>query len=58
MGRLSPAGTGLPMYKKLGIKSDMEETPQTQDGRLEEIASEPLPKGKIVEKMLDKEDPS
>jgi DNA-directed RNA polymerase subunit beta' len=40
MGRLIPAGTGLPMYKKLGIKSAVEGPQQMQESKLGEIASE------------------
>jgi DNA-directed RNA polymerase subunit beta' len=43
MGRLIPAGTGLPMYKKLGIKSAVEGPQQMQESKLGEIASETFP---------------
>ena len=56
MGRLIPAGTGLPMYKKLGIKLAMQESQNMQESQFEEIASEPLHNEKIVEKMLDNND--
>jgi len=56
MGRLIPAGTGLPMYKKLGIKSGMEGLSQTQEGQAEEIASRSMPDENNSEKMLDNSD--
>jgi DNA-directed RNA polymerase subunit beta' len=48
MGRLIPAGTGLPMYKKLGIKTEAQALSLKED--------EPggsLPDEKINEKLLD-----
>jgi len=44
MGRLIPAGTGLPMYKKLGIETTGEEL-----ARLEALP----PDENISEKVLD-----
>ncbi|MDQ1278002.1 MAG: DNA-directed polymerase subunit beta, partial [Thermodesulfobacteriota bacterium] len=44
MGRLIPAGTGLPMYRKLGIKTLPEDTGILEDRDLEGI---------LDEKMLD-----
>ena len=48
MGRLIPAGTGLPMYKKLGIKTFTEETslPADEQGEI-------FPDEKNNEKLLD-----
>ncbi|MDP1989780.1 MAG: DNA-directed RNA polymerase subunit beta' [Syntrophales bacterium] len=48
MGRLIPAGTGLPMYKKLGIKTFAEETslPGDEQGEI-------FPDEKNNEKLLD-----
>jgi len=40
MGRLIPAGTGLPMYKKLGIKIEKSEDSMSENKQ-------------IVEKSLD-----
>ena len=50
MGRLIPAGTGLPMYKKLGIKTVAEEIslPGDEQGEI-------LPNEKNSEKLLDME---
>jgi DNA-directed RNA polymerase subunit beta' len=48
MGRLIPAGTGLAMYKKLGIKTVGEELPPLDEDRLELPADE-----KSNEKVLD-----
>ena len=48
MGRLIPAGTGLPMYKKLGI-SAMDDGCALQEGEQPEL---PMPE-KISEKILD-----
>jgi DNA-directed RNA polymerase subunit beta' len=48
MGRLIPAGTGLPMYKKLGIKTAVEEPSSLEDEPVES-----LPDEKINEKLLD-----
>ena len=48
MGRLIPAGTGLPMYKKLGIKSAVEGPQQMQENKLGEMASEPFANEKIL----------
>jgi DNA-directed RNA polymerase subunit beta' len=48
MGRLIPAGTGLPMYKKLGIKTFTEEPslPADEQGEI-------FPDEKNNEKLLD-----
>jgi len=48
MGRLIPAGTGLPMYKKLGI-----ETAGEEPARLEALPPELPPDENISEKVLD-----
>ena len=48
MGRLIPAGTGLPMYKKLGIKTVAEEMLLLEDEQ-----AEILPDEKNNEKVLD-----
>jgi DNA-directed RNA polymerase subunit beta' len=48
MGRLIPAGTGLTMYKKLGIKAVAEALPPLDEDRLELPADE-----KSDEKVLD-----
>jgi DNA-directed RNA polymerase subunit beta' len=48
MGRLIPAGTGLSMYKKLGIKTTGEEP-----ARLEALPPELPPDENISEKVLD-----
>jgi DNA-directed RNA polymerase subunit beta' len=48
MGRLIPAGTGLPMYKKLGI-----ETTGDEPVRLETLLPELPPAENISEKVLD-----
>ncbi len=45
MGRLIPAGTGLPMYKKVGIS--------VEDDGQRQIPEEPLEEEKIEEKSLD-----
>jgi DNA-directed RNA polymerase subunit beta' len=37
MGRLVPSGTGLPMYKKLGIKSEPYAPVQIQEGEVEDF---------------------
>jgi DNA-directed RNA polymerase subunit beta' len=37
MGRLVPSGTGLPMYKKLGIKSEAYAPVQIQEGEVEDF---------------------
>ena len=44
MGRLIPAGTGLPMYKKLGIETTDEEPA---------LLEAPPPDENISEKVLD-----
>jgi DNA-directed RNA polymerase subunit beta' len=46
MGRLIPAGTGLPLYRKLGIKTETDET----TGPVSEVDDE---NEKKDEKMLD-----
>jgi len=48
MGRLIPAGTGLPMYKKLGIKTEAEALALLED---QPVGS--LPDENINEKLLD-----
>jgi DNA-directed RNA polymerase subunit beta' len=40
MGRLIPAGTGLPMYKKVGIIVDDDERKMTGEAQIEEKAGE------------------
>jgi DNA-directed RNA polymerase subunit beta' len=50
MGRLIPAGTGLPMYKKLGIRTAADEAPLAQDEQPELLADE-----NNQEKILDME---
>ncbi len=37
MGRLIPSGTGLPMYKKLGIRTEMKESPQLADSFADDL---------------------
>ena len=37
MGRLVPSGTGLPMYKKLGIKTEMSESRQVMDAFADDL---------------------
>jgi DNA-directed RNA polymerase subunit beta' len=48
MGRLIPAGTGLPMYKKLGIKTEVQALPLIEDEPAGSLSDE-----KINEKLLD-----
>jgi DNA-directed RNA polymerase subunit beta' len=48
MGRLIPAGTGLPMYKKLGIKTAGDELALSEDK-----SRDLLPEEKGKEKLLD-----